>query len=86
MSLDRDYEVHREGEAFVTGNPWPADLINPEVDNDTRATGLSAEQGESGEVLLSDDATAEFDGDFPDAGRANLDRVDDEDDLETRVT
>ena len=86
MSLDRDYEVHREGEAFVTGNPWPTDLINPEVDNDTRATGLSAEQGESGEILLSGDATAELDADLPDASWATLDRVNDEDDLETRVT
>lgn len=65
----RGYELDREGDAFVTGNPRDAGLTNPETANDVRTTGLSGEPGETDDVLLAGDSTAERDthtGDFSD--------------------
>lgn len=69
--FERGYELDREGEAFVTGNPRRDGFTNPEMANDTRSTGLSGEAGEMDDILLSSESASDRDthvGDY--AGEA----------------
>ncbi len=61
---ERSYELDREGEAFVTGNPRRDDQMNPEVANDISPTGLSGETAEMDDILLESEASAELDTDL----------------------
>ncbi len=61
--LEYGYELDREGEVFVTGNPRRDDQTNPEVANDISPAGLSGDTAELDDILLEGGAGAELDRD-----------------------
>jgi len=65
--FEQEYELARDGEAFVTGDHPRRDLQdNPEVANDISGTGLSGEFGGMDDVLVSETSSAELDRDVAD--------------------
>lgn len=83
----RGYALDRDGETLVTGSGNPREGSDPEMDNDTRGSGLSGDQVGSDDVLLSEDAPSELEDNFRQAAHANVlqnARRDDREDLETR--
>jgi len=80
--VDRGYELDREGEAFVKGNPRPTDLANPELDYDITSTGLSGDTDELNAILLTENASLAFDRDLADVTHAILDQANATDDPE----